>query len=389
MKRDRKSQPIIGDENETEVECALIKLRNVSKVYKTDAGDFPALKNIDLCFGTGEFVSIMGKSGSGKSTLINMITGIDHPTDGIVRVGGANVHKMSEGDLAVWRGKTMGVVFQFFQLLPMLSVLENTMLPMDFCNVYELDEREGRAMALLEMLGLKEVADDLPAALSGGQQQIAALARALANDPPIIVADEPTGNLDSRTAEHILDIFADLAATKRKTVVIVTHDPDLGRLTHRQVILSDGELIDESIVRAFPTMPHPQMLNLTHKMESRSFDPGVLIAHIEDARGLYLVAQGEVEVLRNGHHNPPIPVGRLYPGSYFCGGQKEVFNNEHISYKASMRGQVKVLWLNPEAFRDLAANGQMLDGRLDLFHEDYIAKGDSENLSVYSGGDNV
>jgi putative ABC transport system ATP-binding protein len=368
MKRDQESQPIMGVEEENENECALIKLRSVSKIYKTDAGNFPALKNIDLCFGAGEFVSIMGKSGSGKSTLINMITGIDHPTDGTVRVGGASIHEMNEGELAVWRGRTMGVVFQFFQLLPMLSVLENTMLPMDFCNVYERNEREERAIALLEMLDLKDVADDLPSALSGGQQQIAALARALANDPPIIVADEPTGNLDSRTAEHILDIFADLATTKGKTIIIVTHDPDLGRRTQRQVILSDGELIDENIVRAFPTMPHPQMLHLTRKMEARSFDPGVLIAHIEDARGLYLVAQGEVEVLRNGHHRPPIQVGSLCPGEYFSEGLVEVFRKEHISFKASMQGQVKVLWLDPETLRELAANGQALDGRLNYNH---------------------
>ena len=206
----------------------LIELREVVKTFKTTAGDFQALKGINLTFEQGEFTSIMGKSGSGKSTLINMITGIDHPTAGSVRVGEAEIHRMSQGKMAEWRGRTLGIVFQFFQLLPTLSVLENTMLPMDYCNMYAPAEREGRAMELLKLMGLEGEADKLPLALSGGQQQIAAIARSLANDPPIIVADEPTGNLDSRTAEHVLAIFGELA-DQGKTILIVTHDPALGR----------------------------------------------------------------------------------------------------------------------------------------------------------------
>ena len=188
----------------------LIELREVVKTFKTTAGDFQALKGINLTFEQGEFTSIMGKSGSGKSTLINMITGIDHPTAGSVRVGEAEIHRMSQGKMAEWRGRTLGIVFQFFQLLPTLSVLENTMLPMDYCNMYAPAEREGRAMELLKLMGLEGEADKLPLALSGGQQQIAAIARSLANDPAIIMADEPTGNLDSRTAEHVLAIFGEL-----------------------------------------------------------------------------------------------------------------------------------------------------------------------------------
>jgi putative ABC transport system ATP-binding protein len=389
MKRDIESQAMTGGTEEIEKDCALIKLNDVSKVYKTDAGDFPALKKIDLCFGEGEFASIMGKSGSGKSTLINMITGIDHPSDGSVRVGGADVHRMNEGELAVWRGRTMGVVFQFFQLLPMLSVLENTMLPMDFCNVYEPNEREERAMALLEMLDLRDVAEDLPAALSGGQQQIAALARALANDPPIIVADEPTGNLDSRTAEQILDIFADLAAKKGKTIIIVTHDPDLGMRTQRQVLLSDGELINEHIVLAFPRMPHPKMLQLTHRIKANSFNPGALIAHIEDAKGLYFVAQGEVEILRNGSYQPPKVVGRLNSGSYFGEIQAGEKQKDHISFRASTHGQVKILWLDPETLKDLNVNGEGLEGQLGDLRNPIDDMTASEILSASSGGGNV
>lgn len=341
-------------------ECALINLKGVGKIYKTEAGDFPALKDLNLCFGKGEFASIMGKSGSGKSTLVNMITGIDHPTVGKVHVGGVDIHAMSEGELAVWRGRTLGVVFQFFQLLPMLTVLENTMLPMDFCNVYALDEREQRALALLEMLGLADVADDLPAALSGGQQQIAAVARALANDPPIIVADEPTGNLDSRTAERILDIFAQLAA-KGKTIIIVTHDPDLGGRTERQVLLSDGELIDEHIARAFPDLPHPKMLRATRQSVKRSFEAGSVIAWDKVEPGLYLVTQGELQVLRNGNHKPPKLVDRLQHGEHFDLSGLTRREAEHLRFQASSNGSVDLLWLNQEAYHQLFENAPEFD----------------------------
>jgi len=222
----------------------LIELTGVYKIYKTGAGEFAALKNINLQFERGDYAAIMGKSGSGKSTLINMITGIDTPTAGIVRVGDVELQHMRQGDISVWRGANMGVVFQFFQLMPMLTVLENTLLPMDFCNMYAKEEREQRAMELLTMVGLEEVVHKLPDALSGGQQQIAAIARSLANDPSIIVADEPTGNLDSRTAERILTIFEELAG-HGKTILIVTHDSTLAERASRRIVIVDGELTDE------------------------------------------------------------------------------------------------------------------------------------------------
>ncbi len=222
----------------------LIELTGVYKIYKTGAGEFAALKNINLQFERGDYAAIMGKSGSGKSTLINMITGIDTPTAGIVRVGDVELQHMRQGNISVWRGANMGVVFQFFQLLPMLTVLENTLLPMDFCNMYAKEEREQRAMELLTMVGLEDVVHKLPDALSGGQQQIAAIARSLANDPPIIVADEPTGNLDSRTAERILTIFEELAG-HGKTILIVTHDNTLAERASRRIVIADGELTDE------------------------------------------------------------------------------------------------------------------------------------------------
>src|SRR5574339_125486 len=202
---------------------AMIDLREVHKYYKTAIGDYHALNSIDLQINAGEFVSIIGKSGSGKSTLLNMITGIDRPTSGEVFVNGTAVHGLNENRMARWRGINLGIVFQFFQLLPTISVIENVMLPMDFCRTYPMREREKRALALLEMVELGDHAYKLPTALSGGQQQRVAIARSLANDPPIVIADEPTGNLDSKTADSVFALFNDLT-TKGKTIIVVTHD---------------------------------------------------------------------------------------------------------------------------------------------------------------------
>lgn len=213
------------------------------KTFHTPAGEFSALKGVSASFFPGEFVSIVGKSGSGKSTLANMITGIDHPTSGVVRVGGVEVHRLSESDMSVWRGRNLGIVFQFFQLLPMLTLLENVMLPMDFAEMYTPAGREERAFDLLRLVGLESEADKLPAEVSGGQQQSAAIARALANDPPLLIADEPTGNLDSRTAEAVFEIFDGLAADG-KTIIMVTHDPTLAARTGRILHIADGELVD-------------------------------------------------------------------------------------------------------------------------------------------------
>ncbi len=224
--------------------CHLIELKNVVKVYETPAGKFYALRGINLQVDTHEFVAVIGKSGSGKSTLINMITGIDRPTSGEVLVGDTAVHRLSEGQMATWRGRHIGVIFQFFQLLPTLTLVENVMLPMDFCNTYPPRQRYERAMQLLEHVDMAQHAHKLPSAVSGGQQQRVAIARALANDPSIIVADEPTGNLDSKTANQVFDLFTKLVE-EGKTILMVTHDQDLARRATRAVLVADGEIKDE------------------------------------------------------------------------------------------------------------------------------------------------
>ena len=228
--------------NGRELGTALIDVRQVVKTYSSASGAFTALNGVSLQVQAGEFVAVVGKSGSGKSTLINLIAGIDRPTSGAVDIAGTPVHALSQEQLAIWRGRNVGVVFQFFQLLPTLTVAENVVLPMDFCNTYPLRERRPRALALLERVGIAEQADKLPSALSGGQQQRAAIARALANDPSLIVADEPTGNLDSQTSDAVLQLFADLAKDG-KTVVMVTHERDV-MIVNRTIALADGQLVD-------------------------------------------------------------------------------------------------------------------------------------------------
>ena len=218
---------------------AMVELNQVVKTYHSTAGAFTALQGIDLRIRSGEFVAIVGKSGSGKTTLINMLTGIDRPTSGEVFVAGAPVHQLNEGQLAAWRGRNMGIVFQFFQLLPTLTVLENVRLPMDFGNMYTTAQRNQRAMHLLEVVGIQQHAHKLPRRLSGGQQQSAAIARAMANDPQVLVTDEPTGNLDSHTAEQVFCLLHRLAG-EGKTVVMVTHDSELAGRAGRTVTIADG-----------------------------------------------------------------------------------------------------------------------------------------------------
>jgi putative ABC transport system ATP-binding protein len=222
----------------------LIHLRDVRKAYETPAGELLALKGIDLDVRQGEFTALLGKSGAGKSTLMSMITGIDRPTAGEIRVGDRAVHAMGEDEIAAWRGRNVGVVFQFFQLLPMLTCAQNVMMPMDFAKLYGSPrERRDRALHLLERVGIAEHADKLPAAVSGGQRQRVAIARALANDPMLLAADEPTGNLDSKTAAEMIELFERLV-DEGKTMFLVTHDRDIAARATRRVRIADGLIVD-------------------------------------------------------------------------------------------------------------------------------------------------
>lgn len=233
------SQPMSSDK-------PLIEMRDVVKIYSTAAGEFTALKGINIQVGKGEFVGILGKSGAGKSTLLNMITGVDHLTSGevIFNTNGSpvSVHKMNEDAIAYWRGHNLGVVFQSFQLLPMLTLVENITLPMDLCGKFNPKQSRQRALELLRLVEIEDHADKLPAHISGGQQQRVAIARALANDPPILVADEPTGSLDSVTAEHIFEVFEHLVSGLGKTIIMVTHDHSLAPRFTRTLGIADGEL---------------------------------------------------------------------------------------------------------------------------------------------------
>lgn len=232
--------PLVPSPTGREETDAMIDMHGIVKMFTSAAGEVTVLKGIDLTIYRGEFVSLVGKSGSGKSTLLNMITGIDHPTRGRMVIGGIDIYTgVTESQRSRWRGRNLGIVFQFFQLLPMLTLLENVMLSMDFAELYDFDERPARAMEMLKLVGQEAFANKLPALVSTGQQQLAAIARALACDPPLLVADEPTGNLDSRSAGTIIDLFEELSG-RGKTVLMVTHDPSLTSRTTRNLTIADG-----------------------------------------------------------------------------------------------------------------------------------------------------
>jgi ABC-type lipoprotein export system ATPase subunit len=343
----------------------LIEVRDVVKTFKTDAGNFTALKNINLKFNAGEFVAIIGKSGSGKSTLLNMLTGIDRPTSGEIYVGDMAVHRLSEGRMAKWRGKQLGIVFQFFQLLPTLSLLENVMLPMDFCNLYTPTERKKRAMGLLDLVEMAEQANKLPSAVSGGQQQRVAIARALANNPPILVADEPTGNLDSKTAQSVFGLFEALAYGG-KTIVMVTHDADLAKRVDRAVIVADGEVIDEYLARTFPALTSEQLVEATRFIEPQKFQPGAII--LEEgapADRFYIVTEGRADVVLEGPDGTDIVVSHMEPGQYFGEIELRHGGNNIATIRAAAHIGVNVVTLERAAFTKLVGESAPMREAID------------------------
>ena len=339
--------------NDNNSSSSMIDLRSVDKYYQSAAGDYHALKNIDLCICGGEFVSIIGKSGSGKSTLLNMITGIDRPTSGEVYVNGTGIHELNENQLAGWRADNLGIIFQFFQLLPSLSLQQNVILPMDLAGKYRPRERRERAENLLEIVGLADQMQKLPSMVSGGQQQRAAMARALANDPPILIADEPTGNLDSKTAATVFALFNQLVA-EGKTVIIVTHDSGLARHAHRTALIADGEIVNEYVAKALPTLTPQQLLAATHKLKPRQYEPGAMIlVEGKNSDAFYIISKGTVDVILPRANQSDVIAVQLGPGKYF--GEMEFFHERRsrASIRACETCPVEVLALDYEALSSL------------------------------------
>ena len=352
---------------------AMIDLHGVVKKFSNAAGEFTVLKGVDLTIKAGEFVSIVGKSGSGKSTLLNMVTGIDHPTEGRVVVHGTDIYTgVSESQRSRWRGRNLGIVFQFFQLLPMLTLLENVMLPMDYVDMYDFDERPVRALELLKLVGLEKFANKLPVLVSTGQQQLAAIARAMACDPPLLVADEPTGNLDSRSADTIIQLFEGFVS-QGKTIVMVTHDPSLTSRTNRNIIISDGELIDETISRALPQLRHRHMLEFTKLKAERFYQPHeTIISSDASVDHFFMIRSGQVDVVLQDKKKKEYVVSRLQPGEFF--GEIELLRGgRSIANVRAGDGPVEVLMLPRQDFLRVInespitaeAIGRVVQNRLD------------------------
>jgi ABC-type lipoprotein export system ATPase subunit len=344
----------------------MIDLRRVDKYYKSAAGDYHALKEIDLCICGGEFVSIIGKSGSGKSTLLNMITGIDRPTTGEVFVNGTGIHELTENQLAGWRGENLGIIFQFFQLLPALNLKQNVILPMDLAGKYKPRERRERAEHLLEIVGLADHMEKLPSMVSGGQQQRAAMARALANDPPVIIADEPTGNLDSKTAAKMFDLFNQLVA-EGKTVIIVTHDSSLARHAHRTALIADGEIVNEYVAQVLASLTHDQLLAATHKFTARQYEAGAMILpEGKDNDQFYIVSRGTVEIILPRPNQSDVIIAQLGPGKYF--GEIAFFHHgkSNASVRAAESGPVETLAIRYDQLHELLAQS---DITLEALHQ--------------------
>lgn len=359
----------------------LIEVRQVVKQFNTAAGAFTALRDVDLRVEAGEFLAVIGKSGSGKSTLINMITGIDRPTSGEVWVGGTPVHRLSENQMAAWRGRNVGIVFQFFQLLPTLSLVDNIMLPMDFNNVYRASERRKRALALLDQMDMVDHANKLPAAISGGQQQRVAIARALANDPPILIADEPTGNLDSKTANTIFQMFDELVQ-RGKTILMVTHDTDLATRVTRSVVIADGQVIEEYLAKTFPFLSADELIAATHKIEPEHYASGsIILQEGQPADRFYIVMDGEVEVLIPQPGGGQVAVTTLKRGQYF--GEIELMTGRPnlATIRASSDRPVQVATLDRETFHKLAAGSPVLQETMNRIAQTHL----QENVAARAG----
>ena len=334
----------------------LIRLENVTRAYKMGERSLFALREVSLGIKAGEFIAVTGPSGSGKSTMLNLIGGIDKPDSGRVWVDGLQVDSLSENQLARWRGEKIGIVFQFFQLLPTLTALENVMLPMELRNTFA-HHRRARAAQSLAQVGLAERGSQLPSELSGGEQQRVAIARALANDPPVICADEPTGNLDTRSADVVIKLFEALVK-KGKTIAMVTHDPSLTERTSRTIIISDGELIDETVAKCLALLDPPQMLEATRQLEHFTYQPdSTILPAGQHVDYFFMIKSGVVEVqLESGPRNEKgVTIARMGPGQFF-GEIELVRGGQSIAcIRTTPQGPVELVALQRAAFQKLVS----------------------------------
>src|SRR5262245_12103548 len=352
------TSPAAPGTTSTATDAALNELAQVVKNYITPAGQFTALKNVDLRINRHEFVAVIGKSGSGKSTLINTVTGIDRPTSGEVLVSGTPIHTLGESDLATWRGRNMGVIFQFFQLLPTLTLAENVMLPMELARRGTPRERRERALDLLDQVGMAHQADRLPSAVSGGQQQRVAIARALANDPGVLVADEPTGSLDTRTADAVFDLFERFVA-QGKTILMVTHDRDLASRASRIVLIADGEIMDQHLTQALPMLTRRELVVLATRLESITYPPGgVIVRQGDRADHFYILLKGQVDVVLEQGDGSEVLIAHLINGEFFGEAGLLRGSSRTATVRAGQTSEVIVAALDRTAFEHLLAGSE-------------------------------
>ena len=320
-----------------------IEITGLSKSYQTPAGEFTALRGVDISFDSGELVAIIGKSGSGKSTFINLLSGIDRPSGGSIRIGSTHIENLSENQMADWRGRNLGIIFQFFQLLPTLTVIENVMLPLEITRSLPRKAWREHAYRLLEKVGVQQQADRLPANLSGGQQQRVAIARALVNDPPLIIADEPTGNLDSRMAEEVFQLFRGLVA-EGKTVLMVTHDDDFARRVDRTVIIADGQVVNEFVVGALRQISKDLVTEIAAAVQPVSYHPGEYVfCQGDPGETFYIILEGTCEVVYQRPGGGEVLLHTRQPGEYF--GESALINS--TARNASVRAGIQPVRLLP------------------------------------------
>jgi ABC-type lipoprotein export system ATPase subunit len=359
-----------SEEEKTQVDGRkpVVRLVDVVKTYKAGEHEFTALKGVSAEFYPGTFAGVLGKSGAGKSTLVNMITGVDTLSAGEIYVDDVPVHTLNENQMALWRGQNIGVIYQTFQLLPMLSLLDNVMLPIDFCGNYHPRRSRERAMELLTMVELEDHVRKLPSAISGGQQQRVAIARALANDPPIIVADEPTGSLDSVTAEIIFQIFEKLVS-QGKMIIMVTHDFSLAHRMSHSIYMADGEIISPHIASNMTMLNSQQMLMMTHAHETRVYQPGEFVIQQDTpADGFMIITAGEVEVFakKKKKKNAEVLIERPGRGEYLgvlglvnrnTSGQPEP---SPVSVRASGESPLEVVFIPYQVMGELIDDSEEL-----------------------------